>query len=129
MASGAPAYKVEDRSLLLPYYRRFFVDPILPHLPPALHPNTITHAGHALNLIGALLLLVVWPARGWPFARATLLLQAYLWCDNADGAHARRTGQCSAFGEFLDHGLDQFNTVYIGYLTAMALGASPFWWV
>ena len=45
-----------------------------------------------------------------------------MWCDNADGAHARRTNQCSAFGEFLDHGLDQLNTVYIGYLTRMRLG-------
>jgi phosphatidylglycerophosphate synthase len=52
-----------------------------------------------------------------------------MWCDNADGAHARRTNQCSAFGEFLDHGLDQLNTVYIAYLTAMALGLSPVWWV
>ncbi len=58
-----------------------------------------------------------------------VLLQAYMWCDNADGAHARRTNQCSPFGEFLDHGLDQLNTVYIGYLTAMAVGAPPLWWV
>jgi phosphatidylglycerophosphate synthase len=58
-----------------------------------------------------------------------VLLQAYMWCDNADGAHARRTNQCSPFGEFLDHGLDQLNTVYIGYLTAMSLGVPPLWWV
>jgi len=60
---------------------------------------------------------------------AMVFLQSYMWCDNADGAHARRTNQCSAFGEFLDHGLDQLNTVYIGYLTAMALGVPPVWWV
>ena len=129
MASGAPAYTVEDRSILLPFYRRFFVDPVLPHLPRSLHPNTITHAGHALNLGGAVILLLLWPARGWPFALAALLLQLYLWCDNADGAHARRTGQCSPFGEFLDHGLDMLNTTYIALLSAMALGLSPLGWV
>src|ERR1700733_12498584 len=52
-----------------------------------------------------------------------------MWFNNADGAPARRTNQCSPFGEFLDHGLDQLNTVYIAYLTAMSLGVPPIWWV
>jgi phosphatidylglycerophosphate synthase len=129
MASGSLVYKVDDRSILLPYYRRFVVDPLLPFIPARVNPNTITHAGHLLNLAGTALLVGLWPDRGWPYVAAMILLQIYLWCDNADGAHARRTGQCSAFGEFLDHGLDQLNTVYIGYLTAMALGVPPIWWV
>lgn len=129
MSSPAIAYRVEDRSLLLPAYRKYFVDPILPYLPRSLHPNTITHAGHLANLIGTAILVALWPQRGLAFAFAALTLQFYLWCDNGDGAHARRTNQCSAYGELLDHGLDQFNTVYIGYLTAMGLGVSPVWWV
>jgi phosphatidylglycerophosphate synthase len=129
MTSGALVYKVQDRSILLPFYRRFFVDPLLPYIPARLNPNSITHAGHLLNLFGTALLIALWPKGGWPFAFAASMLQAYLWCDNADGAHARRTNQCSAFGEFLDHGLDMMNTVYIGYLTAVALGLSPTWWV
>ena len=129
MEPGTLAYKVDDRSILLPYYRRFIVDPFLRFIPAAVNPNSITHAGHQLNLIGTALLVGLWPERGWPFLLAMVLLQAYMWCDNADGAHARRTNQCSAFGEFLDHGLDQLNTVYIGYLTAMALGVPPIWWV
>jgi phosphatidylglycerophosphate synthase len=129
MASGTLAYRVDDRSLLLPYYRRFVVDPLLPFIPARVSPNAITHAGHLLNFAGTALLVGLWPDRGWPFLLAMVLLQLYLWCDNADGAHARRTGQCSPFGEFLDHGLDQLNTVYIGYLTAMALGVPALWWV
>jgi phosphatidylglycerophosphate synthase len=129
MSSGPLVYKVDDRSILLPYYRRFIVDPLLPFIPARVNPNSITHAGHLLNLLGTALLIGLWPERGWPFVVAALLLHVYMWCDNADGAHARRTNQCSAFGEFLDHGLDQLNTVYIGYLTAMALGVSPVWWV
>lgn len=129
MASPALVYKVEDRSILLPYYRRFLVDPLLPLLPASLNPNTITHVGHLLNLVGTATLVLVWPKGGWVFAAAMVLLQLYMWCDNADGAHARRTNQCSAMGEFLDHGLDQLNTVYIGYLTAMSLGVKPIWWV
>lgn len=123
------AYKVEDRSILLPYYRRLIVDPLVPLLPASLSPNTITHVGHVANLIGMVTLLALRPERGWPFFFAALTLNFYTWCDNADGAHARRTKQCSPFGEFLDHGLDQFNTVYMAVLTAFALGASPMAWV
>ncbi len=129
MATGTLVYKVDDRSILLPAYRRFVVDPFLRFIPSSVNPNSITHAGHLLNLTGTVLLVALWPERGWPFLVAMVLLQAYMWCDNADGAHARRTNQCSALGEFLDHGLDQLNTVYIGYLTAMALGVPPIWWV
>jgi phosphatidylglycerophosphate synthase len=129
MASGKLVYKVDDRSILLPYYRRFLVDPLLPLIPARVNPNSITHAGHFINLLGTVLLIALWPTQGWPYIVAMVMLQVYMWCDNADGAHARRTNQCSAFGEFLDHGLDQLNTVYIAYLTAMALGVPPIWWV
>ena len=129
MATGELVYKVEDRSILLPFYRRFLVDPLLPYLPAKLNPNTITHAGHLLNLGGTVLLLALWPKSGWPFVLAMVTLQLYTWCDNADGAHARRTNQCSALGEFLDHGLDSLNTVYMAYLAAIALGVPPAWWV
>lgn len=122
-------YKVEDRSILLPYYRRFVVEPLLPFLPAKLSPNAITHLGHALNLLGMLTLLLLRPARGWPFLLAAFTLHFYNWCDNADGAHARRTKQCSPYGEFLDHGLDQFNSVYMAILTALALDLSPIAWV
>jgi archaetidylinositol phosphate synthase len=127
--AGVLAYRAEDRSILLPMYRRWLIDPVLPLVPAWVTPNAITHAGHLANLLGAVLLIGLWPKHGWPFAVAALLLQAYVWCDNADGAHARRTGQCSAFGELLDHGLDIFNVLYIAYLSAMALGAPPLWWV
>lgn len=122
-------YRVEDRSILLPPYRRWIVNPLLPLLPEKLSPNTITHIGHLVNLLGTALLLFLRPERGWPFFVAAFTLHAYTWCDNADGAHARRTKQCSPYGEFLDHGLDQFNTVYMALLTALALGASPTEWV
>jgi phosphatidylglycerophosphate synthase len=139
-------YKVEDRSILLPFYRRFVVDPLLPFIPARVSPNSITHVGHLVNLFGTVILLGALGMRGgtalwsptpaeaassprWPFFVAALCLNFYTWCDNADGAHARRTKQCSPLGEFLDHGLDQFNTVYIALMTAMALGVSPFSWV
>lgn len=127
--SAPPTYRVDDRSILLPYYRRYLVDPVLPLVPAWISPNWITHAGHASCFLAAMVLIAIWPSGGAPFAVAALLLQIYIWCDNADGAHARRTSQTSPFGEYLDHGLDILNTVYMGFLTASALGATPVGWI
>lgn len=125
MREDAPAYAVEDRSILLPHYRRWLVDPALRWVPARLSPNTITHAGQALCLASLLVLVSslqrgVSP-RGWQMAASALLLHAYLWCDNADGAHARRTGQASTAGEYLDHGLDLVNCVYIGIVSTVTI--------
>lgn len=128
MTTPALAYSVRDRSLLLPFYKRFLVEPLLPLIPASVNPNAITHGGHVLNL-GALLLLLVTADRNqrWPFFAVAVLVHVYLWCDNADGGHARRTNQCSAKGEFLDHGLDLLNATYVACMTVVTLGAPPFW--
>jgi len=121
-------YSVTDRSILLPHYKRVFIEPVLPAIPERLSPNAITHAGHLLSLAALGLLLRASDLdRGAPFFVVALLLNAYLWCDNADGSHARRTGQCSATGEFLDHGLDLLNATYVAIMTVVTLGAPPYW--
>jgi phosphatidylglycerophosphate synthase len=119
-------YTVRDRSLLLPFYKRLFVEPALPFIPPRVDPNVITHAGHAINLIG-LLVLVLGRGAAWSFVVAAFCVQLYNFCDNADGAHARRVNRCSALGELLDHGLDMLNTTYIGFIAAIAIGAPAPW--
>jgi len=126
------AYSVRDRSILLPHYKRFFVDPLVRLLPRRLDPNAITHVGHLVNLLGAVLLLAYGNPRthgSWPFLVCALCLHLYNWCDNADGAHARRVGRCSAMGELLDHGLDLLNTTYVAYVSATAIDAPSVWWV
>ncbi|MFO0739512.1 MAG: CDP-alcohol phosphatidyltransferase family protein [Labilithrix sp.] len=119
---GQLEYQVQDRSILLPHYKRLFVEPTLRLIPARLSPNAITHAGHLLNL-GAL----VWLMRGGSPIVSAVLLNAYLWADNADGAHARRTKQTSATGEFLDHGFDLLNATYVAIMTVIALGTPPIW--
>lgn len=121
----APVYEADDRSLLLPHYKRWLVEPTLRFIPARVHPNVITHAGHLFNLAAIVLLVALRPSRGWIFLASMALLQFYCWADNADGAHARRTKQSSAFGEFLDHGLDVLNTTYIGLMTIYTLGSGP----
>ncbi len=123
----ALVYKADDRSILLPYYKRFCVEPTLPFIPARLHPNVITHFGHVVNLCAVALLVAMRPRHGWVFIASMVLLQIYNWADNADGAHARRTRQSSAFGEFLDHGLDVLNTTYIGLMTVLAIDSTHEW--
>jgi phosphatidylglycerophosphate synthase len=124
--SSTFAYRSDDRSLLLPYYKRWLVDPTLPFIPARVHPNVITHAGHVICLLAAMV-IVGRPEGGWRFLAMSALLQVYIWCDNADGAHARRTKQSSEFGEFLDHGLDLLNTFYISIMSACLFDASAAW--
>lgn len=129
MSTPALKYSVQDRSILLPYYKRFLVEPLLPAIPARITPNSITHGGHLVNLAALLLLAALAPRNngGWPFFVVPLLVHFWLWCDHADGGHARRTNQCSAMGEFLDHGLDLLNATYVICMTVITLGAPPFW--
>ncbi len=126
-------YTVRDKSILLPLYKRLFIGTTVPLLPRALSPNTITHAGHIANALGLAVLAyytqfalaVSGPTRTVAFLFAAAMINFYNWCDNADGAHARHTGQCSAMGELLDHGLDLFNATYIAAIAGIAIGAPP----
>ena len=130
MGEAGLVYTVRDRSLLLPFYKRFLVEPLIRFIPRSIDPNVITHLGHAINLAGVVILLALGAGGApLPLVAAVLCLQVYNWCDNADGAHARRTGRCSAMGELLDHGLDMLNTTYIAYAAAMSVNAPPMWWV
>ncbi len=128
MSTPALTYSVRDRSILLPYYKRFLVEPLIPLIPARISPNAITHGGHLINLAALVLLVASAPMdKGWPFFLVPVLVHVWLWCDHADGGHARRTGQCSALGEFLDHGLDLLNATYVICMTVVALGTPPFW--
>lgn len=135
MAEAGLVYTVKDRSVLLPHYKRFVVEPLIRFIPRSVDPNSITHIGHLICLVGVSVLLAFGtfvPAGGsvrLPFIVGVVCLQLYNWCDNADGAHARRTGRTSAMGELLDHGLDMLNTTYIAYAAAISIDAPPAWWV
>lgn len=103
-------YRCVDRSLLLPWFRERWVRPFAGWLPFRLTANLVTLGASAC--MWAVLALVV---AGQALPRAalaiafTLLVQAYLVYDHADGLHAERTGTSSALGEYIDHGLDAYH--------------------
>ncbi len=135
MSEGGLVYTVKDRSVLLPHYKRLLVEPTIRLIPSSVDPNTITHLGHLVCLVAVAILLAFGgvgastPSVRLPFIAAVGCIQLYNWCDNADGAHARRTGRTSAMGELLDHGLDMLNTTYIAYAAAISINAPASWWV
>ena len=105
-ASPSAEYRAEDRALLLRFYQRLFWDRLVLALPPSLAPNTLTLAAEACAVLAA---VAAWGASQGVrplYLLSALLLFAYMTGDNIDGQHARRTGQTSVLGEFLDHGLD-----------------------
>lgn len=105
--SNPISYRVDDQELLLDFYRKALWNRMVPHIPRRITPNQLTLMGQACALGAAACSAVAsHGGPGWLLVLSSFLLLAYLTFDNLDGAHARRTGQTSHLGEFLDHGLD-----------------------
>lgn len=118
-------YKVEDRELLLPAFQKYLWKPIVPLIPAWIAPNAITIFG-ALCSIAAVPCAVAGGAGYLGFwGLSALLLFVYTTADNLDGAHARRTGQASKVGEFLDHGLDGLSTGVLFIIPALIITDNP----
>lgn len=117
------AYKVDDQELLLGFYKRLMWDWLVPKIPRAVTPNTITFTGVAFAVAGALMAGLATLGHPWLYALAALFFMVYLTADNVDGPHARRTGQASPLGEFLDHGLDGAASTAILLATCFMLKA------
>jgi phosphatidylglycerophosphate synthase len=93
-----------------PLLIRLLCEPILPHIPAQVRPNTISLLTHAVVWTTALLAIVSPDLP--PLSRALSLIGAGIGMflsmlgDCLDGLHARRTNQCTKLGEMMDHWLD-----------------------
>lgn len=113
-AEDSYRYHCEDRSVLLPYYKKYLWLPALSLVPATVSPNSLSLLGNLGSLVSFVALLLVEPGQNLWFLVPAAGTFAYLCFDNMDGTHARRTQQSSPLGEFLDHWFDSFNT---GFLT------------
>ncbi len=121
------SYQVDDRELLLGFYKRFLWNGLVEHIPASIAPNTITVLGQVAGVLA-----VVAAAAGTMGMPVFYLVSAFLWltymtADNIDGAHARRTGQTSPLGEFLDHGLDGLASGGVVLSAALILRMDGVW--
>jgi phosphatidylglycerophosphate synthase len=121
-------YHVVEQSLLQGTLNKFIWTPIVNHLPARLKPNTITVCGTVFMAIGT---CFIWLALSyqmrWGFLIGALGIFLYMAADNVDGPHARKTGQSSRLGEFLDHWLDSICSVMINLCVVFSLGLSDIW--
>jgi phosphatidylglycerophosphate synthase len=102
------------------YIESPLIDTLVPFIPRWITPNAITLFGSALAL-ASLYAQLYHEAYGV----AAVLYLLYLVADNADGKHARATGQCSDWGSFLDHAVDGLcSTPNVAFATARFLGMS-----
>lgn len=83
--------------------------------PSYVHPNFITLFG-GIMCGGAILAFHLEHRK-----LACVLFTLYHMMDNMDGKHARRTGQTSDFGGFLDHTVDGTVGVYMGYQSVVKI--------
>ena len=115
-------YKLEDKSVTQRWLTDHVWVPLARHIPPWIRPNTITAAG-AVFMLGSLVFVrLALGGNRWGCLGAALCTLLYFTCDNVDGPHARRTGQSSHLGEFLDHWLDSFNGAVLTMGVALCLG-------
>jgi phosphatidylglycerophosphate synthase len=126
----APAsYRVQDDELLLEFYKKTLWNRIVPRIPASIAPNTLTIVGQACGVLSAVATGAAVAGHPIFFLVSCFLLLAYLTFDNIDGAHARRTGQTSPLGEFLDHGLDGMASCAILIVASFVLALEQTWLV
>lgn len=123
------SYKVQDDELLLDFYRKLVWNRIVPRIPASIAPNTLTIVGQICGVLSAVATGAAVSGHPFFYLVSAALLFTYLTFDNIDGAHARRTNQCSPLGEFLDHGLDGIASTAILIVTGLVLTLDQVWLV
>ena len=120
-------YELEDRSLSERWLGNVFWDPIARRLPRGLHPNYITLVGFAFSLFNLFFVWLVLNGHRIGYLGASACFLAWFAADNVDGRHARRTGQASRLGEFLDHWFDLFTSLIVTFTAVMFLRLDGIW--
>jgi len=119
-------YKCINKSIYYAYVQGPLCDWAVEYLPQSLSPNVITllsgvcYAASCVAFCGFAGFDFHTCVPAWLIYCVAVLIQLGLTLDNMDGKHARRTGNGSAMGMFLDHGLDALTSVTIVFLIGKA---------
>ncbi len=122
------AYLCEDKSILLPIFKKRLWNPLAERIPERFSANTLSLTGSLCASLAFTSSMMINPAYPILYLLPGFLIFCYLTLDNIDGSHARKTGQSSPLGEFIDHWLDTFNNG----LVIWGLGAAlqlPHWMI
>lgn len=108
-------YQCVDRSILVPYLKRWVVGPLSRITPQAVPANLITLGTNSFMYVALIFAAHAGPAWKANFVLLPLSMFIYAVGDHLDGWQAKRTGTGSPLGEFCDHYLDAFNTGIVTY--------------
>jgi|SaaInlStandDraft_7_1057024.scaffolds.fasta_scaffold69098_1 phosphatidylglycerophosphate synthase len=107
-------YKCIDKSILLPYFKKYYFPIVYQWVPRKLTANWVT-----LISCGAVWVIFLLSFLTNPFDKSVLaflffvLTHFYFVGDHLDGMHAKATGTSSPLGEYLDHYLDIYNSAIL----------------
>ena len=119
-------YNCIDKSILLPFFKKYYVEYFFKFVPRCLTANIITII--STGFIFATLPIVYY-SNVISLEVQTILLvfciNAYTVGDHLDGMQAKRTNTSTPLGEFLDHYLDVFNGAILFYVITIYLAPIP----
>ena len=118
------SYNCIDKSLLLSYFKNYYVRFYFKFVPRFLTANYITLLSSFLNLI-MLFVLVAKPNSSLLAIVAVFCIHGYVVGDHLDGMQAKETKTGSPMGEFLDHYLDVYNGSIVLYVVLELFGNIP----
>lgn len=111
------SYNCVDRSILLPYFKKYYVAWFFLWVPKGLTANFITL--FSTGFVAAMFLVAIYfpnLSSATMAAIFALCLHNYIVGDHLDGMQAKHTETSSPLGEFLDHYLDVYNGAILVYV-------------
>jgi phosphatidylglycerophosphate synthase len=114
-------YNCIDKSIILPYFKQYYVSLYFRLVPRQLTANIIT----VLSTILVLLMLIgsfLYDGSVWLPLFFAICIHGYVVGDHLDGMQAKETKTGSPLGEFLDHYLDIYNGAVVLLVIIRLLG-------
>ena len=119
-------YNCIDKSILLPYYKNYYVTPFFRIVPEWLTANFITILSSGF-VVGMTVISIIFETSNSSLQALifAFCLHTYLLGDHLDGMQAKESGTSSPLGEFLDHYLDVYNGAIVFFTLLIFLGPIP----
>jgi phosphatidylglycerophosphate synthase len=116
-----------NESILLPFYEKFIYRHVIKIIPLWLPANLITCLSTILMIMGYVLAAMYGRSEKSLFIILPVFIFLYIFLDDLDGIHARRTNATSPLGEYLDHAFDIINLGMVFGILLQMLDVSSLW--
>jgi len=120
------SYNCIDKSIILPYFKKYYVALFFKLVPKWLTANFITLISTSFMLL-ILFMSIKFPDLSTELFAAlfAFCIHAYVVGDHLDGMQAKETNTGSALGEFFDHYLDVYNGAIVFFVLTILFRPLP----